>query len=75
MSYRVRLHITSLVCLFVLNSSFSSLSAQESVDVMIHENGVEREEIIDLPVSMTFPIDILLITFILSHLKSMEYTR
>lgn len=60
MSYRVRLHITSLVCLFVLNSFFSSLSAQESVDVMIHENGVEREEIIDLPVSMTFPIDSLL---------------
>ncbi|MDY5238598.1 MAG: transglycosylase SLT domain-containing protein [Bacteroides helcogenes] len=31
--------------------------AQESVDVFIHENGTERKETIDLPKSMTYPLD------------------
>ena len=31
--------------------------AQESVDVLIHENGTERKETIDLPKSMTYPLD------------------
>lgn len=32
----------------------------QSVDVLIHENGTERKESIDLPKSMTYPIDSLL---------------
>ncbi len=34
--------------------------AQESVDVVIHENGTERKESIELPLSMTYPMDSLL---------------
>ena len=34
--------------------------AQESVDVIIRENGTERREVIDLPKSMTYPVDSLL---------------
>lgn len=37
----------------------SQVKAQ-SVDVVIHENGTERKESIDLPVSMTYPLDSLL---------------
>ena len=33
------------------------LHAQESVDVIIRENGTERREVIDLPKSMTYPLD------------------
>lgn len=33
------------------------MQAQESVDVLIHENGTERKETIDLPKSMTYPLD------------------
>ena len=36
------------------------VQAQESVEVLIHENGTERQETIDLPVSMTYPLDSLL---------------
>lgn len=36
------------------------LHAQGSVDVVIRENGTERHETIDLPASMTYPIDSLL---------------
>lgn len=32
----------------------------QSVDVVIHENGTERKESIDLPMSMTYPLDSLL---------------
>lgn len=35
-------------------------NAQESVDVIINENGTERTETIDLPISMTYPLDSLL---------------
>lgn len=35
-------------------------SAQESVDVLIHEEGREHYETIDLPMSMTYPLDSLL---------------
>ena len=38
----------------------ASLCAQESVDVVIKENGIERQESIDLPRSMTYPLDSLL---------------
>lgn len=34
--------------------------AQESVEVLIHKNGVERKETIELPKSMTYPLDSLL---------------
>lgn len=36
------------------------LHAQESVNVVINENGTQREETIDLPRSMTYPLDSLL---------------
>lgn len=35
----------------------SKVAAQESVDVLIHENGSERKETIELPKSMTYPLD------------------
>lgn len=46
-----------LVLLFLFTSP--KVNAQ-SVDVVIHENGTEREENIDLPKSMTYPLDSLL---------------
>lgn len=33
------------------------IQAQESIDVLIKENGTERKEIIELPKSMTYPLD------------------
>lgn len=44
--------------LFILLAS-TQVKAQ-SVDVIIKENGTERQESIDLPVSMTYPLDSLL---------------
>ena len=51
----------------IINSSLllatllvSPLCAQESVDVIIKENGTEHQETIDLPRSMTYPLDSLL---------------
>lgn len=38
----------------------SPKASAQSVDVTIHENGKERQESIDLPVSMTYPLDSLL---------------
>ena len=40
--------------------SSSTAQAQESVNVLIHENGTERQESIELPRSMTYPLDSLL---------------
>ncbi len=49
--------ICFLLSLFLL----SPAGAQEqSVDVLIRENGTEKHEIIQLPVSMTYPLDSLL---------------
>lgn len=36
------------------------MHAQESVEVLIRENGTERQESIELPKSMTYPLDSLL---------------
>lgn len=36
------------------------MQAQESIDVIIRENGTERQETIELPKSMTYPLDSLL---------------
>ena len=47
----------SLILFFLLVST--QVKAQ-SVDVIIKENGTERQESIDLPVSMTYPLDSLL---------------
>lgn len=52
----------------ILGSSFlfctllaaPQMHAQESIDVIIRENGTERQETIELPKSMTYPIDSLL---------------
>ncbi|MEG1563683.1 MAG: transglycosylase SLT domain-containing protein [Bacteroides sp.] len=46
-----------LIGLFLLASS--PIKAQ-SVDILIKQNGIEREESIDLPKSMTYPLDSLL---------------
>lgn len=40
--------------------SSSTAQAQENVNVLIHENGTERQESIELPRSMTYPLDSLL---------------
>lgn len=40
--------------------SSSTAQAQESINVLIHENGTERQESIELPRSMTYPLDSLL---------------
>lgn len=46
--------------LFCLSLFTLQVQAQESVNVLIHENGTERQEIIELPTSMTYPLDSLL---------------
>ena len=47
-------------CLLLATLSTSPLRAQESVEVVITENGTERQDTIDLPRSMTYPLDSLL---------------
>ena len=56
--YRKKLWIVGIV--YSLLCPFQCLDAQENVDVIIRENGTEHEEIIELPKSMTFPMDSLL---------------
>ena len=46
--------------LFSILLAVPQAHAQESVDVIIHDNGTERREVIDLPKSMTYPVDSLL---------------
>lgn len=46
--------------LFCLSIFAGQVQAQESVEVLIHENGTERQESIELPKSMTYPLDSLL---------------
>ncbi|MDR1004290.1 MAG: transglycosylase SLT domain-containing protein [Prevotellaceae bacterium] len=48
--------ISLLLCLPML-----AAQAQESVEVRVRQNGVEREDSIELPRSMTYPLDSLLI--------------
>lgn len=43
--------------LFSVLLASSPIHAQESIDVLIHENGNERKETIELPKSMTYPLD------------------
>lgn len=50
-------HYFPLILFFLLANT--QVKAQ-SVDVIIKENGTERQESIDLPVSMTYPLDSLL---------------
>ena len=38
-----------------------TLSAQNQVEVTIQDNGTSHDEMIDLPVSMTYPLDSLLV--------------
>ena len=40
--------------LFSILLAVPQAHAQESVDVIIHDNGTERREVIDLPKSMTY---------------------
>lgn len=46
--------------LFCLSLFTFHVQAQESVDVLIRDNGTERKESIELPQSMTYPLDSLL---------------
>lgn len=46
--------------LFCLSLFAFQVQAQESVDVLIRDNGTERKESIELPPSMTYPLDSLL---------------
>ena len=48
---------TVTLALLLAGSLAPQAGAQESVDITIHENGAERKETIDLPVSMTYPLD------------------
>ena len=43
--------------LFCLSLFTFQVQAQESVDVLIRDNGTERKESIELPPSMTYPLD------------------
>ncbi|NDW12306.1 LysM peptidoglycan-binding domain-containing protein [Bacteroides sp. 214] len=48
--------------LMLLFMAFLAMQVKaQSVDVVINENGTERLEVIDLPVSMTYPLDSLLV--------------
>ena len=51
--------ICSLGSLAILYTA-GPVQAQESIKVVIHEKNGDREETIDLPISMTYPIDSLL---------------
>ena len=42
--------------LFCLSLFTFQVQAQESVDVLIRDNGTERKESIELPPSMTYPL-------------------
>ena len=46
--------------LFCALFAVPAMHAQESVEVLIRENGTERQESIELPKSMTYPLDCLL---------------
>ena len=51
----------ALSCALLLGAlPIRNAQAQESVNVTIHENGTSREESIELPKSMTYPLDSLL---------------
>ena len=43
--------------LFCALFAVPAMHAQESVEVLIRENGTERQESIELPKSMTYPLD------------------
>lgn len=58
-TYMKRL-FTGFPLLFIALFATPQAYAQESVDVIIHDNGTERREVIDLPKSMTYPLDSLL---------------
>lgn len=49
---------SALLCCTLLTAP--QASAQENVEVTIHDNGTERKESIELPKSMTYPLDSLL---------------
>ena len=51
----------NIYCLLLLGASLAMpASAQESVEVLVSENGTQREDTIELPMSMTYPLDSLL---------------
>ena len=49
------------ITLLLLTLGLASATAQERVEVTIQENGTTHEEFIDLPTSMTYPLDSLLV--------------
>ncbi len=57
----IRTHLPALAAGFLLLfAPAHSTRAQESVDILINEDGTSRTESIDLPPSMTYPLDSLL---------------
>lgn len=56
-----RPYITLLLLPLVCSLANTSATAQERVEVTIQENGTTHEEFIDLPTSMTYPLDSLLV--------------
>ena len=56
-----RPYITLLLLPLVCSLSSTHAAAQERVEVTIQENGIPHEEFIDLPTSMTYPLDSLLV--------------
>ena len=49
------------ISLLLLTLGLASATAQERVEITIQENGTAHEEFIDLPTSMTYPLDSLLV--------------
>lgn len=49
------------ITLLLLTLGLANATAQERVEVTIRENGTAHEEFIDLPTSMTYPLDSLLV--------------
>ena len=62
LNWGFRLFIWSRLMQMCIRDSFTApaMHAQESVEVLIRENGTERQESIELPKSMTYPLDSLL---------------
>ena len=56
-----RPYITLLLLPLVCSLSSTHAAAQERVEITIQENGIPHEEFIDLPTSMTYPLDSLLV--------------
>lgn len=55
-----QLNKRSLIVMISFLFAFTQAKAQATVDVLVHENGKEHQETIDIPKSLTYPMDSLL---------------